>query len=148
MRGSVGRSAHRLLPAAEMRSHIYGLVERHDIITSTCRRPDRAWGSRELWEVQIPPVRSAASYATALHEIGHLLGRHQDSLRSMVRERAAWDWAKRNALVWTDRMETHRLTCLDHAARNSRLVAATAERKVTFIPNSKQQIRKRELASH
>jgi hypothetical protein len=56
-------------------------------------------------EVQGVVARPAVvTYAVALHEIGHIKGRHQDSRRCIVRERWAWDWAKRNAFVWTPRM--------------------------------------------
>ena len=56
----------------------------------------------ELW---LAPVRSALSYAVALHEIGHWKGSRQNSRSVMVRERAAWQWARENALIWTDAME-------------------------------------------
>jgi hypothetical protein len=42
-----------------------------------------------------------------LHEIGHVLGRHQLSDAVLTRERWAWDWAKRNALQWTPAMQRH-----------------------------------------
>ena len=50
----------------------------------------------ELW---LAPVRSEVSYAAALHEIGHIKGRNQKSCNEIVRERAAWQWARDNALV-------------------------------------------------
>jgi len=56
----------------------------------------------ELW---LPPVRSEVSYAVALHEIGHIKGRYQKSVDMLVREQAAWQWARDNALVWTPQME-------------------------------------------
>ena len=56
----------------------------------------------ELW---LPPVRSEVSYAVALHEIGHIKGRDQKSLDVLVREQAAWQWARDIALVWTPLME-------------------------------------------
>ena len=49
------------------------------------------------------------SYATAMHEIGHILGRYQNSRRVMVRESWAWVWARRNALMWTPATQS----CLD-----------------------------------
>jgi hypothetical protein len=49
-------------------------------------------------------LRPHRTYSVALHEIGHILGRYQQSSCSMVRERWAWQWAKRNALIWTPRM--------------------------------------------
>jgi len=59
--------------------------------------------------IGIPPIRSAISCATALHEVGHVLGRFQLSKSTLVRERAAWRWARRNALMWTPAVERCRL---------------------------------------
>jgi len=59
----------------------------------------------EVIEVQLPAIRSAVSYATALHEIGHINGHYQKSRSVMVRERWAWRWARDNALIWTGAMD-------------------------------------------
>ena len=64
---------------------------------------------REIW---IRPIRSPRAYATALHEIGHILGRYQMRFSGMVSERWAWQWARRNALQWTPAMEQHAERCL------------------------------------
>lgn len=56
-------------------------------------------------ELHIPRVQSALDYATCLHEIGHMLGRHQRSKSTMVCERWAWQWAREQALAWTAEME-------------------------------------------
>ena len=64
--------------------------------------------SYELEEIWILKIKSLNSYATALHEIGHILGRHRASRYLMVRERDAWRWAKANALIWTETMERQR----------------------------------------
>jgi hypothetical protein len=69
------------------------------------KRVKGSYAFRELEEIHIAPVRSAVSYATALHEIGHVCGRHQWSRRVLVRERWAWKWARANALFWTPAME-------------------------------------------
>jgi hypothetical protein len=58
-------------------------------------------------EIWLAPIRSSISYATALHEFGHILGRHQKSRNELVRERWAWEWARRSALYWTPAMERH-----------------------------------------
>jgi hypothetical protein len=95
----------------EMHRHVMDLLERYDIIYSWCRHHTEARAvflcraGEEFKEVQIPPIRSAISYATALHEIGHIKGRHQRSPDTLVRERWAWRWAKENALIWTPAME-------------------------------------------
>jgi hypothetical protein len=96
----------------QMRQHVAELLETHEIISRCCRSPRLAWGARDVWEVHIPQIKSAVSYATCLHEIGHLLGRHQNSASLMVRERWAWRWAWRwaeqNALTWTPQMDRDR----------------------------------------
>jgi hypothetical protein len=91
-----------------MREHVTSLCERHEIIVKWCRRTSQAHAINVAEEITIAPVRSAISYATALHEIGHILGRHQRGRRVMIKEDWAWRWAKANALMWTPRMERHR----------------------------------------
>jgi hypothetical protein len=88
-----------------LQQHVLRLCERHDIVVHWCRRSDRAKAIYEFAEITIAPVRSLTSYATAMHEIGHILGRYQRSRRVMVREGWAWEWARANALLWTPAME-------------------------------------------
>ena len=96
-----------------MRRHVEQLTAafaQDDVAIYTVKRLDRAKvlthpETGELLELQLPAVRSAVSYATALHEIGHVKGRHQKSRSVMVRERWAWRWAKENALIWTSAMD-------------------------------------------
>jgi hypothetical protein len=57
-----------------------------------------------LWLVSIPPIKSVITYAVALHEIGHVLGRYQRSRSTLVRGRWAWAWAQSNAINWTPAM--------------------------------------------
>jgi hypothetical protein len=85
----------------EMREHIISLCKANDITISWCERSHQAHAMREFDEVCIPATKSEISYAVALHEIGHVLGKYQHSEQVMVRERWAWKWAKKNALVWT-----------------------------------------------
>jgi hypothetical protein len=102
----------------QMRSHIMQMLAEYDIIYAWARRPTEAWGSIEIEEVHISPIRSAISYATALHEIGHIKGRFQRSKSLMVRETWAWRWAEENALAWTPRMAKNRRKSLSwYAAR-------------------------------
>jgi hypothetical protein len=96
----------------EMREHVLRLVEVHAIRRGWCKYPAQAWAVREFDEIEIAPIKSALSYAAALHEIGHIKGRFQASQRSMVCERWAWRWAKKNALIWTRAMENYRLRSL------------------------------------
>jgi hypothetical protein len=107
-----------VLSIQDMRQHVMGLCSEHEIACFECRRPTEAWAIWDLSEIGIPPIKSAISYGTALHEIGHILGRHQRSRDSMVRERWAWQWAKSNALIWTDVLDRYAVTSLGFAAKN------------------------------
>lgn len=53
----------------------------------------------------IPRCVDDVTYAICLHEIGHLLGRHRTSKKTIVRERDAWRFAKARAIHWTSAME-------------------------------------------
>jgi hypothetical protein len=96
-----------------MRRHIAQLTSGFppdaDVRISRVRQLDQAKVLKDdygdVLELWLPPVRSAVSYAVALHEIGHIKGRNQKSRNEIVRERAAWQWARDNALVWTPEME-------------------------------------------
>jgi len=91
-----------------MWDHIERLAAQHDIKVDTGRVDQPAGAFAVHWDrrICIPPLRSAAGYATAPHEIGHVvLGWCADDDREIEQERAAWDWARRNALVWTPAME-------------------------------------------
>jgi hypothetical protein len=100
----------------QMQAHILALCEANEI---ACRvmKGAKGWGSYFFREIEVPPIRSARSYATALHEIRHILGRHQVSNVILVRERWAWQWARRNALEWTPAMERHARWCLEYYER-------------------------------
>jgi hypothetical protein len=84
------------------------------------RSPPRKLGHL-VEEIRIPPIKSAISYAAALHEIGHIQGRYQTSRHSLVRELAAWRWARQQALAWTPAMERMCASSLAWAARNGRI---------------------------
>jgi len=90
----------------KMHEHVELMLKEFELNYYPRRRG--AFAIREADEVQFPPVRSTRSYAAALHEIGHMRGKHQSSKSVMVRERWAWRWAKQNALVWTQGMENTR----------------------------------------
>jgi hypothetical protein len=96
----------------QMHEHVVSLLQEYEIICNRIARPTRAYASFELWEVWIPHIKSPISYVSALHEIGHIMGRHRASRRRMVRERDAWRWAKAHALIWTGPMEKHRRVSL------------------------------------
>ncbi len=109
----------------KMRRHVTDLCEKHDITVGFARRVHAAHAIRAAEEIRIPPIKSAISYATALHEVGHIIGRHQRSNSTMVVERWAWHWARVNALIWTPAMEQSARKALDWYARR----AAELDRK-------------------
>jgi hypothetical protein len=80
--------------------------------------PEPSRCRREIW---IRSVKSRLAYATALHEIGHILGRHQLSDVVLTRERWAWDWARRNALQWTPTMQQHAERCIESYGQHKEL---------------------------
>jgi hypothetical protein len=95
-----------------MRRHVAQVCSRHDLVVRWVSRPLKAHSFRKLEEIWIVPIRSSLSYATALHEIGHVLGSHQGSKSVVIRERWAWEWARKNAIIWTDAMERHARECI------------------------------------
>ena len=113
-----GKPKMKTLTKEEMRRHIQHMINKHGLVTSQCDRPSQAWASRELEEICIPPIKSAISYAAVLHEIGHIQGRYPSSRHSLVRELAAWRWARQQALTWTPAMERTCASSLAWAARN------------------------------
>ena len=54
--------------------------------------------------VHIRPTKNTGYYVSALHELGHLLGKNQAS-SILKRELYAWIWARDKALVWTETAE-------------------------------------------
>jgi hypothetical protein len=88
-RGSPVRKQDRkaIVRVETMRRHIMDLCEKHDIELMWCRRPMDAWADGLHATVCVALIKSTISYAPALHEIGHVRGRHQLSRDSMVRER-------------------------------------------------------------
>jgi hypothetical protein len=92
----------------DMREHVIKLCQQWGIVTNWCDRPSKAWAAPALQEIGFAPIKSAISYVTALHEIGHVRGHYQRSRHRMVRERWAWRWARANALIWTPVMDRAR----------------------------------------
>jgi hypothetical protein len=90
------------LSVAKLAQYFRNLCAKEDIHVEWCRRQMQAVRSRgEMEFVRIAPIKCVISYAVALHEVRHIKGRYQQSPRVVVRERWAWDWARRNAIIWT-----------------------------------------------
>ena len=115
-----------------MRQHIVDVCAAHNIWARYDDNVREPYAIRETYgaadEIMVRPIKSPITYAVALHEIGHILGRNQNSWLPMVRERWAWQWARVNALNWTDAMERYAARCLRDAARCLRTMTATPAR--------------------
>jgi len=86
----------------EMAAHIDELCREHNIKVGSHSSGGRAYRKKRY--IKIRPVKSSITYATALHEIGHVLGKQQSKPR-LYSEAMAWVWAKQNARVWTKTMQ-------------------------------------------
>jgi hypothetical protein len=79
--------------------------------------------------IHITPIDDVETYVSALHEIGHFAGRYQNLAKIMrhirtgasnlstpsevlMAEYGAWEWAKQNALLWTDEADAVVYSCL------------------------------------
>lgn len=86
----------------DMRAHIGALCVRHNVAVGTHSRGGNA--SRRGRFINIRPVKSAITYAVALHELGHVLGPWQSQPR-LYKEAGAWRWALENAMIWSAPMQ-------------------------------------------
>jgi hypothetical protein len=102
------------LTLTTMQRHAEQLCREHDISWRAHQRwrLDASYAVRESREINTAPIRGALSYATVLHEIGHIVGRYQHRKRRMTRKIWAWNWARSNALAWTPAMERSAVRCL------------------------------------
>ena len=90
-------------------AHIARICKIEDIEVGHHSSGGRAW--RRKRRINIRPVKTAVTYAIALHEIGHILGPRQNGVR-LDKEVGAWEWAREHALEWTDQMEAKMRKCL------------------------------------
>lgn len=89
--------------------HIARVCKIEDIAVESHSRGGRAW--RRSRRIKIRPVKSAVTYAIALHEIGHILGLRQNGSR-LDKEAGAWEWAIQSAIEWTPAMTQVMQKCL------------------------------------
>jgi hypothetical protein len=95
-----------MIQVSAMQRHCEELCRKHEILWHADRkRVGASYSLIEFREIVTAPIRGAISYATVLHEIGHILGRYTNSRRTMTREKWAWNWARANARFWTPAME-------------------------------------------
>lgn len=81
-------------------AHIDALCKKHEIGVQYTRKRF-AMAEDIVRHIRTPPVKSDTSYAIALHELGHLLGKWQ-TRSEIIAETGAWLWAENNALRWND----------------------------------------------
>lgn len=79
--------------------------------------------------VIIAPVVDEATYAIALHEMGHCLSptgsvRGADTVKNynliLLEEESAWEWARRHALIWTVTMQHVELQAMENYREGQR----------------------------
>ncbi|PAY10614.1 hypothetical protein CK489_02665 [Bradyrhizobium sp. UFLA03-84] len=93
-----------MITNADLEGHFLHLCAANEIQISWCKRPSKALAiSGEFELVRVPHIRSPTAYAIALHELGHIKGRNQYNKNQIVRERWAWEWARRNAVLYDRR---------------------------------------------
>lgn len=103
------------ISARIFKAHIEDLLERYNIgwCTFPSGRGYTGLAIPELREIETPEIKGRLSYATALHEIGHIVGPYSHPrYKTMMKEIGAWKWARRNALIWSPGMEKHAQECL------------------------------------
>lgn len=109
------------LTIGQMDKHVQTIADKNQIVIHrSLNRVSRSYSIRASEEIHIAPIRSVLSYATALHELGHQLGPHQRSPHVLVREKAAWKWARKSALLWLPRMQQYAESAIEWYERKHR----------------------------
>ncbi|BBC01833.1 MULTISPECIES: hypothetical protein [Bradyrhizobium] len=89
----------------DLKRHFLKLCADEEVDVQWCDNPLQALAlSGELEFIRTPRIASEITYAVAMHELGHIKSGDR-STDQIARERAAWDWARCNALKWTPHME-------------------------------------------
>lgn len=96
--------------------HIDSLLSANGISVEWKAGSGRSW--RKDKRVRLSPVKTAVTYAVALHEIGHVVG-HSSGLR-IDKEAQAWEWAEMNAMEWTEPMIVKAARCIASYLRRCR----------------------------
>lgn len=114
--------------------HIARICKIEDIRVESHSSGGRAYRRKRL--IKIRPVKTAITYAVALHEIGHILGPRQNGTR-LDKEVGAWEWAQANAIEWTEAMSSKRASCLqsylDKAARSPHMRRPAADHPIHML---------------
>ena len=95
--------------AKALAAHIDAICDANKIRIEYFDGGEFAWTDDRI--IRIRPVRGDRSYASAMHEIGHILGKWQ-TRPQLVEETGAWLWAEKNAVCWTPTMRSLAANCL------------------------------------
>lgn len=124
----------KILEAEEFHEHVMQIAVAKGInIDWLPNGSQHAFSLLHADEISIPPVLCEESYSTAMHEFGHIFGKGQ-SLGLIACERGAWTWARRNALVWTPKMQTNMDDCMSWYRQRRRVLQPQwkADRRATI----------------
>jgi hypothetical protein len=88
----------KMSSVSELAVHIDELCAGNNISVQWVARSRRAWASRRRRTIRLYPIINQKRYATALHEIGHLLGPRQRG-RRIEQEWGAWEFALQDSRV-------------------------------------------------
>lgn len=118
--------------AGEYRQHAHAIAKAYGVrVLEISDLPvDDAGASPDLRAIRVRTITDDASYAVAMHELGHLCAlngavheRHEfqtDLSLVLVEERAAWEWAEHYAIDWTTGMEQAKRLALTTYVENRR----------------------------
>jgi len=102
------------LSIKDMNKHIKELKSKYDITLYVDEK--YAFAALVVFkEVSIRPITTYLRYIAALHEIGHIAiddGNTPDEKQKMIREKNAWEWAKKNSLVWNKNADKFMTKCI------------------------------------
>lgn len=96
--------------------HFLALARAHDV--TVCAHSSGGRANRHDRVVWVQPVKSVATYAIAMHELGHVVGPDQRGHRHrLVKEAGAWRWALDHAETVNARFRARgRLSLLSYLA--------------------------------
>jgi hypothetical protein len=83
--------------ASDIAKHIDELCEKHQITILT-RSSHGGRASKRDRTISIKPVKTQRTYITALHEVGHIVGRGRSGTR-LQQEAAAWQYVLDTSIV-------------------------------------------------
>jgi len=106
----------RIPTTLDLQRHAYQLAAAFGVQLLEARdlAPDEALAIPGRRLAVVAPIVDETTYAVALHELGHLIAplgsltKTPGNRHNLTRdeEDAAWTWARRHALLWTDAMDT------------------------------------------